>query len=50
MTKSAIAEQAERDGFATRTELEAIAAAWHRWAAHPDAWFAVLHGEVVCRP
>jgi SAM-dependent methyltransferase len=50
MTKSAIAEQAERDGFTTRTELEAIAAAWRRWAEHPDAWFAVLHGEIICRP
>jgi ubiquinone/menaquinone biosynthesis C-methylase UbiE len=50
MTTSAVADQAERDGYATRTELERIAAAWRRWAEHPDAWFAVLHGEVVCRP
>lgn len=27
-------------------ELDAMAAAWRRWAAHPDGWFAVLHGEV----
>ena len=50
MTTSAIAEQAERDNFATRAELEEMAAAWRRWAAHPDGWFAVLHGEIVCRP
>jgi ubiquinone/menaquinone biosynthesis C-methylase UbiE len=50
MTSSAIAEQAERDGFATRAELDEMAAAWRRWAEHPDAWFAVLHGEIVCRP
>ncbi len=50
MTTSAIAEQAERDNFATRAELEELAAAWRRWAAHPDGWFAVLHGEIVCRP
>jgi ubiquinone/menaquinone biosynthesis C-methylase UbiE len=50
MTTSAIAEQAERDKFATRTVLEDMAAAWRAWAADPDGWFAVLHGELICRP
>ncbi len=50
MTTSAIAEQAEREGFATRADLEAMAAAWRTWAADPDAWFAVLHGEIICHP
>ena len=50
MTTSAIATQAERDGFATRAELEEIAAAWRVWSTDADAWFAVLHGEIVCRP
>jgi ubiquinone/menaquinone biosynthesis C-methylase UbiE len=50
MTTSAIAEQAERDGFASRGELEQMATAWRAWAALPDAWFAVLHGEIICRP
>jgi ubiquinone/menaquinone biosynthesis C-methylase UbiE len=50
MTTSAVAEQAEREGFATRAELDEMAAAWRHWAGHPDAWFAVLHGEIVCRP
>jgi ubiquinone/menaquinone biosynthesis C-methylase UbiE len=49
MTASAIAEQAERDGFATRAELEGVAAAWRAWAADEDAWFAVLHGEIIGR-
>jgi ubiquinone/menaquinone biosynthesis C-methylase UbiE len=49
MTASAIAEQAERDGFATRSELEDIAVAWRAWAANDDAWFAVLHGEIIGR-
>jgi hypothetical protein len=26
-----------------------MASAWRRWAAAPDAWFAVLHGEILCR-
>ncbi len=50
MTASAIAEQAEREGFATRADLEAMAAAWRGWSANPDAWFAVLHGEIICHP
>jgi SAM-dependent methyltransferase len=27
-----------------------VAAGWRDWAAHPDGWFAVLHGEVLARP
>ncbi|HUI48170.1 MAG TPA: methyltransferase domain-containing protein [Acidimicrobiia bacterium] len=50
MTASAISEQAERDGFATRAELEDMAVAWRAWASQTDGWFAVLHGEIVCRP
>jgi SAM-dependent methyltransferase len=49
MTESAIAEQAVADSFATETDLHEIANGWHRWAASPDAWFAVLHGEILCR-
>jgi SAM-dependent methyltransferase len=49
ITESAIARQAVTDGFATEHELREIAAGWRRWAAHPDAWFAVLHGEILCR-
>jgi ubiquinone/menaquinone biosynthesis C-methylase UbiE len=49
MTASAIAEQAVREGFATRAQLEAIAAAWRAWADDRDAWFAVLHGEILGR-
>jgi ubiquinone/menaquinone biosynthesis C-methylase UbiE len=50
ITNSAIGDQAEREGFATRADLGTMAAAWRAWAADPDAWFAVLHGEIVCRP
>jgi ubiquinone/menaquinone biosynthesis C-methylase UbiE len=49
ITTSAIAEQAERDGFSTRAELEDMAAAWRAWAADDDAWIAVLHGEIIGR-
>jgi ubiquinone/menaquinone biosynthesis C-methylase UbiE len=50
MTTSKIAEQAEQEGFASRVDLEAMADAWRNWATNVDAWFAVLHGEIVCRP
>jgi len=26
-----------------------IVEGWRRWATHPDAWYAVLHGEILCR-
>jgi len=46
---SAFAEQAAEYGLATRDELAAIAHAWREWAKQPDAFFAVLHGEVLAR-
>lgn len=30
-------------------ELARIAEAWRAWGADEDGWFAVLHGEVLCR-
>jgi hypothetical protein len=49
MTDSAIARQAVTEGLATEKELREIAEGWRRWATHPDGWYAVLHGEVLCR-
>jgi len=46
---SQIGEQAVSGGYATRSELEQIAAGWLEWGRAPDAWFAVLHGEILCR-
>ncbi|OCH87948.1 S-adenosyl-L-methionine-dependent methyltransferase [Obba rivulosa] len=36
-------------GFATEDELKAIADGWREWITKEDGWFAVLHGEIVCR-
>ncbi|MGC4919370.1 methyltransferase domain-containing protein [Streptomyces sp. DT197] len=48
-TASGYAERAAGLGYADRAELERIAAAWRQWATAPDGWFAVLHGELLCR-
>lgn len=49
ITATRLADDAVARGLATSEELSGLAEAWHQWAAEPDAWFAVLHGELVCR-
>jgi SAM-dependent methyltransferase len=44
---SAFAEQALARGHATTSHLADIAAGWKTWAATEDAWFGVLHAEVL---
>jgi SAM-dependent methyltransferase len=50
ITKTALADRAVELGVATRAELDALSDAWRVWAATPDGWFAVLHGEVLATP
>ena len=47
--QSSFAAQAVDYGLSDTDELATIAAAWRRWAEQPDAWFAVLHGEILAR-
>jgi len=49
IVSSAIAGQLLDSGLATAAELEQIAVAWREWAAHPDGWISVLHGEILIR-
>ena len=49
ITGSAIADQAVASSTTDREALERMATAWREWAATETAWFAVLHGEVLCR-
>lgn len=49
VTTSAMADQAIGHGLATRADLDRLAAAWRTWGADPGGWFAVLHGEILCR-
>ena len=47
--KSAYAANATGGGYATTADLARIADGWRAWAADPDGWFAVIHGEILCR-
>lgn len=47
--QSAVAEQAVSQGLANHDDLRGMAAAWREWANTSTAWFAVLHGEALCR-
>jgi SAM-dependent methyltransferase len=47
ITTSPLADRALELGVATRDELDACGDAWRAWVAHDDAWFAVVHGEVL---
>jgi ubiquinone/menaquinone biosynthesis C-methylase UbiE len=49
ITRSALAEQAVSYGLSTPEELRAISSAWRRWARQEDAFFAVLHAELIAR-
>jgi SAM-dependent methyltransferase len=49
ITSSDIADQLLGSGLATADELRQVATAWHDWAADPDGWISVLHGEILIR-
>jgi len=46
---SSVGTQILELGLAGEDELHDISEAWLAWAAHPDGWFAMVHGEVLCR-
>jgi SAM-dependent methyltransferase len=50
ITKTALAARAQDLGLATADDLADLAAGWRAWAAAPNGWFAVLHGEVLATP
>jgi len=47
VTGSALGDQLLREGRATAAELAEVGAAWREWAAHPDGWICIPHGELV---
>jgi len=46
---SAFARQAVEQGHAAEAEMIEMEAAWRHWIVQDDGWFAVLHGEILCR-
>ncbi|MDO9485587.1 MAG: methyltransferase domain-containing protein [Actinomycetota bacterium] len=48
VTQSEFARQALAAGFAIQADLDRLAAAWRDWAADPDGWFTISHGELIC--
>jgi SAM-dependent methyltransferase len=34
---------------ATQADLQRMSDGWQRWAADPDGWLSLLHGELICR-
>ncbi|MEU8264199.1 methyltransferase domain-containing protein [Micromonospora sp. NPDC048999] len=46
---SDLAQQVLASGLATGDDLHRISQGWREWADATDAWFTVLHGEIICR-
>ncbi|MEV6751654.1 methyltransferase domain-containing protein [Streptomyces sp. NPDC051214] len=46
---SGYARLAVEGGHTDAGELRAFADAWREWGEREDGWFAVLHGEILCR-
>jgi ubiquinone/menaquinone biosynthesis C-methylase UbiE len=49
LRRSDFARQAIEHGLSDSTELAEVAQGWLGWGQLPDAWFCVLHGEILCR-
>ena len=46
---SQVARDLLDSGLATIAQLEEISATWRTWAAAPDGWLSIPHGEILCR-
>ena len=46
--QSALTQQLLTAGH-PEADLRRISAGWRTWADQPDGWFAILHGEILCR-
>jgi SAM-dependent methyltransferase len=49
LSQSNFGRQAVEHGLTDSAELAQLAQGWLQWGRLPDAWFSVLHAEVLCR-
>ena len=49
IVRSDLARRLQDLGAATAADLDRLADGWRAWAAADDAWFSVLHGEILAR-
>jgi ubiquinone/menaquinone biosynthesis C-methylase UbiE len=47
VTQSSFARLAVERGLADEGELAELGRSWREWGAAPDAWFSIVHGEIV---
>ncbi|KAL8775034.1 MAG: hypothetical protein Q9209_000513 [Squamulea sp. 1 TL-2023] len=47
--QSAWRETTINGGHATEEDLDRLAEAWREWGSSEDAWYAIIHGEVICK-
>ncbi|HEY5820540.1 MAG TPA: methyltransferase domain-containing protein [Propionibacteriaceae bacterium] len=50
LVSSGFAAQSVERGLSDPVELSALSEGWRAWSQEPAAWFAVVHGEALCRP
>jgi SAM-dependent methyltransferase len=49
VVSSAYALRAVETGISSAVRNAAVARAWRDWAAHPDGWLSLTHGELLAR-
>ena len=49
LTKSSLRKNSVDGGFATHEELDRLARLWHEWGTCDGGFYAMLHGEILCR-
>jgi ubiquinone/menaquinone biosynthesis C-methylase UbiE len=49
LSKSDFGQQAVERELADSAELAQLAEGWLKWGRLPDAWFTILHAEILCR-
>ncbi len=49
VTASAFAEQLVAEGVASPGDLDDVARAFLKWSEHPDGYWTIPHGEIICR-